>query len=114
MVSKSLAKEIRRFRSLILTLLLAAGLLGGVFLSVSRTRAAPGVPPEALHPPRNAVTATLTTTVSVTYDEPISETTVTSRTFAVHGMQSGLVTATHGVVDGTTIFFTPTRPFHQV
>jgi predicted nucleotidyltransferase len=66
-------------------------------------------------PPRNAVSASLTTVVSLVYDEPISPTTVTSVTFAVHGMQSGLVTATHGVAnaDGSTVILTPTRPFHQ-
>jgi len=65
-------------------------------------------------PPRNAVTATLNTTITATYDQPINPTSVTSRTFAVHGMQSGLVTATHGVANaGNTIIVTPTRPFHQ-
>ncbi|MCP4540531.1 MAG: DUF11 domain-containing protein, partial [Chloroflexi bacterium] len=73
-------------------------------------QAAPGNP--VLNPPRNSHTAPLTTTVSITYDEPISVATVTSRTFAVHGMQSGLVTATH-TVRGGTIVVTPTRPFHQ-
>jgi len=101
-----------RLSRLFASILLAAGLLAGMLLLVSRVWAAPGVPPEAIHPTRNAITATLATTVCVTYDEPISETTVTSRTFAVHGMQSGLVTGTHGVRGGT-IVVTPTRPFHQ-
>jgi hypothetical protein len=69
--------------------------------------------PQTVWPPRNAVTATLNTTITLTYDEPISATTVTSRTFAVHGMQSGLVTGTHGVVEGDTLIVTPTRLFHQ-
>jgi len=48
-----------------------------------------------------------------TYDEPISATTVTSRTFAVHAMQTGLLTATHGVANaGNTIVVTPTHIFH--
>jgi uncharacterized repeat protein (TIGR01451 family) len=85
----------------------------GLLAATLSARAAPGTPPVALHPPRNAVTATLTTTVSVTYDDPIDPSTVTSHTFAVHGMQSGLVTATHTVVEGNTILVTPTRPFHQ-
>jgi len=66
---------------------------------------------QSIHPPRNSVTATLATTVSITYDEAISATTVTSQTFAVHGMQSGLVTETHGVVNGNTIIVTPTNGF---
>jgi hypothetical protein len=61
MVSKSLAKEIRYFPSLILALL-----LGGVFFSVSRTHAAPSVPSEALHSPRNAVTTARTSQFSTT------------------------------------------------
>jgi len=75
-------------------------------------QAAPDNP--VLDPPRNSQIAPLTTTVSITYDEPISAATVTSRTFAVHGMQSGLVTATRGVANaGGKIIVTPTRPFHQ-
>jgi hypothetical protein len=53
------------------------------------------------------------TTVSITYDQPMSATTVTSQTFAIHGMQSGLVTETHGVVNGNTLIVTPTNAFHQ-
>jgi uncharacterized repeat protein (TIGR01451 family) len=104
--------SVERLSRLFASILLAAGLLAGILLLASSVWAAPGVPPEEIHPPRNAITATLTTTIFVTYDEPISETTVTSRTFAVHGMQSGLVTATHGVRGGT-IIVTPTRAFHQ-
>jgi uncharacterized repeat protein (TIGR01451 family) len=105
--------KITPYRSIALSILLAAGLLAGLLMFVSRMWAAPGVPPVALHPPRNAITATLDTIVSVTYDEPIDPSTVTSRTFAVYGMQSGLVTATHTVVDGNTIVVTPPSPFHQ-
>ncbi len=43
--------------------------------------------PTLFHPPRNSHTAPPTTTVSITYDEPISAAKVTSRTFAVHGVQ---------------------------
>jgi uncharacterized repeat protein (TIGR01451 family) len=72
---------------------------------------APGNP--ILYPSPITHTAPLTTVVSITYDEPIDPTTVTSVTFAVHGMQSGLVTATHDVINGSTIIVTPTRPFHE-
>jgi uncharacterized repeat protein (TIGR01451 family) len=70
----------------------------------------PGNP--VLDPPRNSHTAPLTITISITYDEPISATTVTSRTFVVHAMQSGMLTGTHSVSDGA-IIVTPTRPLHQ-
>ncbi|MCP4540916.1 MAG: hypothetical protein GY832_27590, partial [Chloroflexi bacterium] len=66
----------------------------------------------AVSPEPNSHTATLNTTVTATYNQPMSATTVTSRTFAVHGMQSGLVTETHGVIDGDTLIVTPTNGFH--
>ncbi len=96
-------------RSLI-TLALSLGLTLAAGFLVLTGRAAPGNP--VLDPAHNSHTAPLSTTVSITYDEPIDPSTVTSRTFAVHGMQSGLVTVTHGVHD-STIIVTPTRPFHQ-
>ena len=55
--------------------------------------------------------APATTSVSITYDELIDAATVTSRTLAVHGMQTGLVTASHSVQD-STIIATPINPFH--
>jgi hypothetical protein len=51
------------------------------------------------------------TSVSITYDESINAATVTSHTFAVHGMQAGLVTGVHSVQD-STILVTPIKPFH--
>src|SRR5512141_2318765 len=97
-------------RYLFSVLQLGVGLIlaGGLFVLTGR--AAPANP--EMHPLPNSQTVPLTTTVSITYDEPISATTVTSQTFAVHGMQSGLVTATHGV-SGNSIIVTPTHPFHQ-
>ncbi len=88
--------------ALVLTIVLA------LFVYVSS--AAPGNP--VLYPPRSSHTAPLTTTIFITYDEPISAATVTSQTFAIHAMQSGLVTATHSV-NGNTIIVTPTHPLHQ-
>ena len=61
-------------------------------------------------PPRNTHTAPATTTVSIAYDEEINGATVSTRTFAVHAMQTGLLTRTYGV-SGGTISLTPTRPF---
>ncbi len=92
--------------ALMMGLLIVA--LGTTFVILSLAQ--PGNPDP--DPDPNTHTAPLTTTVSITYDEPINATTVTSRTFAVHGMQSGLVTETHGVVNGGyTIIVTPTNGF---
>jgi len=99
------------FPSIPVRLALALGLLivalGTTFVIL--ILAQPGNP--ALDPPRNSHTAPLTTTVSITYDEPMDPTTVTSQTFAIHGMQSGLVTETHSVVNNNTIIVTPTHAF---
>lgn len=98
------------FRRSLIVLTLGLGLALGAGLLTFTGSAAPGNP--VFDPPPNSHTAPLTTTVSIVYDELIDPATVTSRTFAVHGMQSGLVTATHAV-HGATIVVTPTRPFHQ-
>jgi len=91
-----------------LTLLLTLAALGVMLVAI--TWAQPGNPIPAPDP--NTHTAPLTTTVSITYDEPMDPTTVTSRTFAVHGMFSGLVTATHAVANGGyTLIVTPSHPF---
>jgi hypothetical protein len=93
-----------------LSLMLGLGLmlvLTGFFALTGR--AAPGNP--VLNPVPNTHTAPLTTTVSITYDEAIDAATVTSRTFAVHAMQGGLVTATYDV-SGSAITVDPVRPFH--
>ncbi|MCP4537983.1 MAG: DUF11 domain-containing protein [Chloroflexi bacterium] len=64
-------------------------------------------------PPPNGHTSPPTGTVSITYDQPIDAFTVTSHTFAVHAMQTGLVTAWPWLADlGRTIIVTPTRAFH--
>jgi uncharacterized repeat protein (TIGR01451 family) len=89
---------------------LSLGVILAVGLFVLVGQAAPGSP--VLNPPRNSHSAPLTTTISITYDEPISAATVTSRTFAVYAMQSGLITTMH-TVSGNMIIVTPTQPFHQ-
>ncbi|MBN1317188.1 MAG: VCBS repeat-containing protein [Anaerolineales bacterium] len=99
--------KIRRF-ALAFSLILASGLLVGAIWIASF--AAPM--PVLLSPPPNSHTASPDTHISITYDEPINATTVNSATFAVYGMQSGLVTGTHGV-SGSMIVVTPTHPFHQ-
>ncbi|MEJ2210543.1 MAG: hypothetical protein P8129_16105, partial [Anaerolineae bacterium] len=73
-----------------LTLAISGGLLALLLgLFVFTGWAAPGNP--VLDPPRHSHTAPLTTTASIAHDELISPTSVTSRTFALHAMQSGLV-----------------------
>ena len=63
-----------------------------------------------LDPLSNTHTAPPTTTVSITYDEPTSPATVSTRTFAVHAMQTGLLTETYSV-SGGAIHLTPPQPF---
>ena len=67
--------------------------------------------PQSLHPAANAIGAALSTDISVTYGHPISPSSVTSRTFAVHGMQSGLLTGAYAV-SGGAVTLIPDRPLH--
>lgn len=78
----------------------------GIFFSVV---AAPGNP--VLDPLANAQNVSVTTTVSIAYNEPVSPTTVSSQTFAVHAMQTGQLVETISVYSGT-IGLTPEHPFH--
>ena len=64
----------------------------------------------SLAPLPNTHTAALTTSVSITYGEAISLTTVTKRTFAVYATQTGLLAQGHAV-NGGTISLTPVQPF---
>ncbi|MCP4540894.1 MAG: DUF11 domain-containing protein, partial [Chloroflexi bacterium] len=66
---------------------------------------------QSIHPVSNTHSAPLTTTVSITYDQDMDATSVSSHTFAVHRMQTGLLTQTFGS-GGGTITLTPTIPFH--
>ncbi|MCI0526648.1 MAG: FG-GAP-like repeat-containing protein, partial [Nitrospira sp.] len=65
---------------------------------------------QTIDPIPNTHTAPVTTTVSIIYDEAISETTVSPQTFAAHAMQTGLLLQTYSV-NGGTITLTPTQPF---
>ena len=90
---------------LILALVVAA--LGVMVATVAWAQ--PGSPDPDPDPGTHS--APVTTTVSISYDEPISAATVTSRTFAVHAMQTGLVTSSHSV-QGSTIVVAPIHSFH--
>ena len=95
-------------KNLWLSLCLGFGLtlvLLGLFVLTGQ--AAPGNP--VLVPARNTHAAPATATVSITYDEAISSATVSTRTFAVHAMQTGQLTQTLGT-DSATISLTPTHP----
>jgi uncharacterized repeat protein (TIGR01451 family) len=65
---------------------------------------------ESVSPAHNAMTVPLDSSVVVTYTAPVSATTVTSRTVAVHGMMQGLITGTHST-DGRVVTVDPTRDF---
>ena len=97
-----------RFLAIILPLSLGLVLTVVIFEIVSLASPARST----LDPLPNSHIVPLTSTVSITYNESISAATVTSHTFAIHAMQSGLVTATH-TVSGGMIIVAPTKPFHQ-
>ncbi len=65
---------------------------------------------QGINPLSNTVTAPLTSTVSITYSQSMSASTVTTQTFAIHAMQTGLLSQTYGV-NGGTISLTPTNSF---
>ncbi|MBN1889177.1 MAG: DUF11 domain-containing protein [Thermoflexales bacterium] len=69
-------------------------------------------PPQVIHftPPANAHIVHYTTTVSASYNQPISAATVSTRTFVIHAAQTGLLSPAYGV-DGETVMLTPTLPF---
>lgn len=96
-----------KVRQLLIALSLELTLVVGFFVLVGR--AAPSSPDP--DPDPNTHSAPLTTSVSITYDEPISAATATSRTLAIHAIQTGLVTATPGV-NGNTNIVTSGHAFH--
>ncbi|MCP4422519.1 MAG: Ig-like domain-containing protein, partial [Chloroflexi bacterium] len=65
---------------------------------------------QATHPVSNTHTALLTSTVSITYNQNMDISTVSTQTFAVHAMETGLISQTYGV-NGGTISLTPTNSF---
>ncbi|MCP4356417.1 MAG: DUF11 domain-containing protein, partial [Chloroflexi bacterium] len=71
-----------------------------------------GVPPVlvAISPISNTHVATVTSTVSITYDHNMDISSVSTQTFAVHAMETGLISQTYGV-NGGRISLTPTNSF---
>ncbi len=106
----------RSLGSLAASLLLALGLICVVSAAVHDTSAAPAPRPLAApanpmaSPPGEAVAVTRTATVGIAYDEVIDPATVSTRTFAVHGMQTGQLAGAYGVAGGA-IVFTPSLSF---
>ncbi|RME59238.1 DUF11 domain-containing protein [Candidatus Parcubacteria bacterium] len=83
-----------------------------VVLHLDPTLYQPGPPGNpVIHPARNAFTVPLTTTVFVEYDKALSSSTVSSRTFAVHGMETGLLSKVYHLWGGH-IEVEPPHPFH--
>lgn len=64
-----------------------------------------------MQPDQNVHTVPRTASVSITYDEDINPLTVDEKTFAVFGMESGLLFETYSVTGGK-IELAPTQPFH--
>jgi PKD repeat protein len=78
---------------------------------VTQSLSSQGVPEMlGISPVSNTHTAPLAASVSITYSEPISASSVGTRTFAVHAMQTGLLTQAYSV-NGSTISLTPPHPF---
>jgi hypothetical protein len=65
---------------------------------------------QAINPISNTHTAPANTNVSISYDEAIDLATVSTQTFAVHAMETGLLGQTYSV-DGGQIQLTPSQPF---
>jgi hypothetical protein len=97
----------------VVVLIIALSLLvmaPGQAASPARPLLGPGNP--VTDPPGNTHTAPATTTVSITYDESINPTTVSTHTFAVYAMQTGLLTQTY-TVSGGEITLAPSQPFNS-
>jgi len=86
--------------------------VGGLTLPPSSVSPKPLLVPgnPIIHPVSNTHTAPVTSTLSITYDEAINSATVSTQTFVVHAMQTGLLTQTYGV-SGGAISLTPRHSF---
>ena len=103
----------KKYHGILTGLIVASGLLLTLWLGMNGAAAArlllaPGNP--VLSPAANVHDVARDAAVSITYDEDISATTVTTRTFAVHAMQTGQVLEGYSVTGGE-IKMTPAQPF---
>jgi len=94
----------------LLALILGLGLAGLVFVIQGRanTPLTPGNP--VMDPPGNAIDILADSPVSITYDEAIDPDTVSTDTFAVHAMFSGVQLGSFSV-NGGAIVVDPPQPF---
>ncbi|HLF26949.1 MAG TPA: FG-GAP-like repeat-containing protein [Anaerolineae bacterium] len=68
--------------------------------------------PSGVAPARNALSVSLGSDISITFDEPISLTAVTSRTFALYGRQSPIFTGAYSLSNfSRTLTLDPARTF---
>ena len=93
----------KKYQGVLTGLIVAGGLLLTLWLGMNGAAAArlllaPGNP--VLSPAANVHDVARDAAVSITYDEDISATTVTTRTFAVHAMQTGQVLEGYSVNGG--------------
>jgi hypothetical protein len=98
-----------KIKRMLTALILGLGLASAFSMLIGQ--AAPSNP--IANPAPNSHTAPSTTTVSITYDEPMSTTTVASRTLVVQAKQGGLVTGIYSLEnEGKTVVLVPDAPFH--
>jgi len=104
----------KKYHGVLTGLIIAGGLLLALWLGMNGGAAAarllltPGDP--VLSPAANAYDVARDAAVSITYDADISATSVTTRTFAVHAMQTGQILEGYSV-NGGEIKVTPAQPF---
>ncbi len=97
--------------------------LGGILLLlglngwlIQQVVAAPALKPllipdnPIIEPISNSHTVPLSSAVTITYDENINPASVSSRTFAIHAMQTGWLTGNYNI-NGGQISLTPGQPF---
>jgi hypothetical protein len=106
----------RSFQRTCLTAILAVLTIAALLALLRPLKAAPLPNPllapsnPVTNPARNTHIAPITTTVSIMYDENINPATVFTQTFAIHAMQTGLLTQTYSV-SGGSISLLPIMPF---
>ncbi len=104
----------KKYHGVLTGLIIAGGLLLTLWLGMNggtaaaRFLLAPGNP--VLSPAANVHDVARNATVSITYDADIDASTVTTRTFAVHAMQTGQLLEGYSV-NGGEIKVTPPQPF---
>jgi hypothetical protein len=81
------------------------------YCTTTPTNNTPSMEAVTLLPVANMHTAPSNTSISVYYDQPVDPSTISTHTFTIHAMQTGLLTQTYAV-DGDTVTLTPPQMFH--